>query len=217
MRNKDYKDLEKILEYRFKDRGHLDTAFTHKSYANECKEDIISYERYEFLGDAILEFVVSKELFKEYPEKTELSQITKEYDFGKYLYLSHGEELTGGMNRPSILCDLFESVLGAIYLDGGLEEAEKYIKKFLLTDIEHKSIFYDAKTILQEYVQSEGGKLEYKLISSEGPEHNRTYTVVAYVNGTRYEEGTGQTKKMAEQVAAHKTIIKLNFDDSVSL
>ena len=137
--------------------------------------------------------------------------------FGEYLYLSHGEEITGGMNRASILCDLFESVLGAIYLDGGLEEAEKYIKRFLLTDIEHKSIFYDAKTILQEYVQSEGGKLEYKLISSKGPEHNRIYTVVAYVNGEKFEEGSGQTKKMAEQVAAHKTIIKLNFDDSVSL
>ena len=87
----------------------------------------------------------------------------------------------------------------------------------MLTDIEHKSIFYDAKTILQEYFQGEGGKLEYKLISSKGPEHNRVYTVVAYINGERYEEGAGQTKKMAEQVAAHKTIIKLNFDDSVGL
>ena len=186
----------------------------------------MSYERYEYLGDAILQFVSSKELFLQYPDKTEgeltklraslvceytLSQITKEYGFGQYLFLSHGEELTGGMNRPSILCDLFESVLGAIYLDGGLEEAEKYIKKFLLTDIEHRSKFYDAKSILQEYVQGIGQKLEYKLLSTQGPEHNRIYNVVALIDGEKYEEGSGPTKKMAEQVAAHNTIKKINI------
>ena len=115
------------------------------------------------------------------------------------------------MNRPSILCDLFESVLGAIYLDGGLEEAEKYIKKFLLTDIEHRSKFYDAKSILQEYVQGIGQKLEYKLLSTQGPEHNRIYNVVALIDGVTYEEGSGPTKKMAEQVAAHNTIKKINI------
>ena len=139
MRKIDYSELEEILGYKFKDRSLLDTAFTHKSFANESTEKAYSYERFEFLGDAILEFVTSKELFLEYPEKTEgeltklraslvceytLSQITKNLGFGDYLYLSHGEEITGGKNRPSILCDLFESVLGAIYLDGGLDEAE---------------------------------------------------------------------------------------------
>jgi ribonuclease-3 len=135
-----------------------------------------------------------------------LSQITREYGFGEYLYLSHGEELTGGKNRTSILCDLFESVLGAIYLDGGIEEAEKYIKKFLFTDIEHKSTFYDAKSILQEYAQSIGSKIEYELLSAVGPEHNKTYSSIAIIDGKRYEEGSGHTKKMAEQIAAHKTI-----------
>lgn len=226
MKQNDYSELEEILGYHFKDKKHLDTAFTHKSYANENKFGLMSYERYEYLGDAILQFVSSKELFLQYPDKTEgeltklraslvceytLSQITKEYGFGKYLYLSHGEELTGGMNRPSILCDLFESVLGAIYLDGGLEEAEKYIKKFLLTDIEHRSKFYDAKSILQEYVQGIGQKLEYKLLSTQGPEHNRIYNVVALIDGVTYEEGSGPTKKMAEQVAAHNTIKKINI------
>ena len=129
--SKDYSELEEILGYHFKDKKHIDTAFIHKSYANEMHMENSSYERYEFLGDAILEYITSKELFLKYPEKSEgeltklraslvceytLSQITKELGFGKYLYLSHGEELTGGMNRPSILCDLFESVLGAIFL-----------------------------------------------------------------------------------------------------
>ncbi|MCR5544313.1 MAG: ribonuclease III [Eubacterium sp.] len=225
--SKDYSELEEILGYKFKDISHLDTAFTHKSYANESHSDVVSYERYEFLGDAILQFVTSKHLFLEYPEKTEgeltklraslvceytLSQITKNLGFGKYLYLSHGEEMTGGMNRPSILCDLFESVLGAIFLDGGIEEAEKYIEKFLLTDIESKSTFYDAKSILQEYAQGNGLKLEYKLISMHGPEHNRIYSVMAVLEGKEYESGSGPTKKMAEQVAAHKTIIELNLE-----
>lgn len=226
MKKNDYTSLEEILGYKFKNRDYLDVAFTHKSYANESKENIVSYERYEFLGDAILQYVVSKELFLRYPEKSEgeltklraslvceytLSQITKELEFGEYLYLSHGEELTGGKNRSSILCDLFESVLGAIYLDGGIEEAEKYINKLLLTDIEHKSKFYDAKSILQEYVQSKGYRVEYKLVSTSGPEHNRIYESVACIDGKEYEKGTGHTKKMAEQVAAHRTIIKLNF------
>ncbi|HBZ02903.1 MAG TPA: ribonuclease III [Lachnospiraceae bacterium] len=227
MRKSDYSELEEILGYKFKDRSLLDTAFTHKSFSNESSEKAHSYERFEFLGDAILEFVTSKELFLEYPEKTEgeltklraslvceytLSQITKNLGFGDYLYLSHGEEITGGKNRPSILCDLFESVLGAIYLDGGIDEAEKYIKKFLLSDIEGKSTFYDAKSILQEYAQGNGLKLDYRLISTQGPEHNRVYRVVARLQGEEYEEGTGPTKKMAEQVAAHETINRLGIE-----
>ncbi len=224
----DYTSFEEVLGYKFKNLDYLDVAFTHKSYVNESKEDIISYERYEFLGDAILQFIVSKELFLRYPDKSEgeltklraslvceytLSQITRDFGFGDYLYLSHGEEMTGGKNRSSILCDLFESVLGAIYLDGGIEEAEKYVQKFLLTDIEHKSTFYDAKSILQEYVQSKGGKIEYRLVDTTGPEHNRTYESVVTIDGVDYEKGAGHTKKMAEQVAAHRTIIKLNFDN----
>lgn len=224
----DYTSFEEVLGYSFKDRKYLDIAFTHKSYANESRENIISYERYEFLGDAILQYIVSKELFLKYPDKSEgeltklraslvceytLSQITRDHGFGQYLYLSHGEEMTGGMNRSSILCDLFESVLGAIYLDGGLKCAEDYINKFLLTDIDHKSTFFDAKSILQEYTQGKGYKLEYILVGATGPEHNKTYEAVAVINGQEYETGIGHTKKMAEQIAAHKTIIKLNFNN----
>ena len=227
MRKTDYTELEEILGYTFKDKSLLDTAFTHKSFSNESVDDCASYERFEFLGDAILEYVTSKELFLEYPEKSEgeltklraslvceytLSQITKALGFGDYLFLSHGEDIMGGKNRPSILCDIFESVLGAVYLDGGMEEAEKYIKKFLLSDIESKSTFYDAKSILQEYAQGEGMKLDYRLISTTGPEHNRVYNVVARLDGEEYEEGSGPTKKMAEQVAAHETINRLGIE-----
>ncbi len=225
MKKNDYSKLEEVLSYHFKDSSHLDIAFTHKSYSNENPDDKrISYERYEFLGDAILEYVVSKELFLQFPMKTEgeltklraslvceytLSQITREYGFGDYLYLSHGEELTGGKNRTSILCDLFESVLGAIYLDGGIEEAEKYIQRFLFDDLEHRSTFYDAKSNLQEYTQSKGMVLEYRLISAVGPEHNKTYEYAVFIDNVEQERGTGHTKKMAEQIAAHKTLQKI--------
>ena len=226
--NRDYKKLEETLEYTFKDINNLDRAFMHKSYTNEKNLGDISYERYEFLGDAILGFISSKELFVEYPDKTEgeltklraslvceytLSKIAKDMGLGEYLYLSHGEELTGGKNRPSILCDLFESVLGAIFIDGGLEYAEKYVKRILLTDIEHKTTFFDAKSNLQEYAQARGLKLDYKLKSTQGPEHNRLYSVTARLNGKEYASGNGPTKKMAEQVAAHETIIMLNTLD----
>ena len=222
--SKNYDDFEKLINYTFKDRRHLDIAFTHSSYANESHSERESYERYEYLGDAILEFIVSDYLFKKYPEKSEgeltkiraslvceytLSQITSELDFGDYLYLSHGEALTGGKNRTSILCDLFESVLGAVYLDGGLEEAKKYVESLLLTDISNKSYFYDAKTILQEYTQARGNKLTYELINTTGPDHNKTYEVIVVIDGKRMEDGSGHTKKMAEQVAAHKTLIEL--------
>ncbi len=224
----DYTELEKMLGYHFNDPGRLDVAFTHKSYSNELHIKRDSYERYEFLGDAILEFISSDTLFQEYPDHTEgqltklraslvceytLSQITRQLGFGKYLYLSHGEELTGGRDRSSILCDLFESVLGAIYIDGGIEPAKEYVNKFLLTDIEKKTTFHDAKSILQEFAQGHGESLIYKAISEKGPEHRKQYEVAAVLDGKEMEHGVGSTKKMAEQVAAHKTILKINLED----
>ena len=138
----DYSELEEKLGYHFKDRSYLDMAFTHKSFTNEYRnKDVTTYERLEFLGDSLLEFVSSKILYDKYPEKSEgeltrlraslvceytLSQISEALGYGKYLYLSRGENSTGGRERSSILCDLFESVLGAIYLDGGLKPASEY-------------------------------------------------------------------------------------------
>ena len=226
----DYTELEKKINYTFKDKNHLDIAFTHKSFVNEYrKKKIPSYERYEYLGDAVLEFIVSNELFKRYPEKSEgeltklraslvceytLSQITEKFGFGDYLYLSNGEEVTGGRNRSSILCDLFESVLGAIYLDGGIKEAKNYVVRHLLTDIQNKVLFHDSKSLLQEYVQKIGNTLTYREISETGPAHNKTYEVEVVITGAdgeekTYEKGVGNTKKGAEQIAAHKTLLTL--------
>jgi len=225
--NRDYSELEKVLGYTFKNKSFLDTAFTHRSFANEYHiTKVASYERLEFLGDAILEFISSRTLYERYPEKTEgeltqlraslvceytLSQITDQLDFGTYLYLSRGEEMTGGRKRKSILCDLFESVLGAIYLDGGIEEAFKYVEKFLLTDIEKKTLFYDAKSILQEYAQKHGATLDYEIVKESGPDHNKTYTVVARLDGVVQQYGTDHKLKEAEREAAHKTIMALGL------
>ena len=225
----DYTELEEKLGYKFKDPDHLDTAFTHKSFANEYRlAKVVSYERYEFLGDAILEFLSSRELFKRYPEMPEgemtklraslvcelsLSQISRELGFGAYLYLSKGEELTGGRDRNSILCDLFESVLGAIYIDGGIRPAGKFVNRFLLNDIEKTSAFYDAKTVLQEYAQRNNLPLKYDLINVTGPDHNKTYTVSVVLGDKTYATASGHTIKSAEQLAAHSTITEINDKD----
>ncbi len=228
-RSNDYTDLMNKIGYKFKDTEYLDVAFTHKSYSNECKiPDIHSYERCEFLGDAILEFLTSRELYKRYPDMPEgdltklraslvcemsLSKISRELGFGAYLYLSKGEELTGGRDRNSILCDLFESVLGAIYQDGGLRAAAKFVNKFLLSDIDGHSVFYDAKSTLQEYSQRMNIPLKYELVKESGPDHNKTYTVSVVLGGTRYATAEGHTIKSAEQLAAHDTITELNDKD----
>lgn len=219
----DYTKLEDEIGYKFKDESLLDIAFTHKSYSNEYHlKKVPSYERFEFLGDAILEFVTSETLFNKFPEKPEgqltklraslvcemtLSQISRNLHLGDYLYLSKGEMLTGGNNRASILCDLFEALLGAIYLDGGIEEAKKFVMRFLLDDIEAKAMYHDAKSILQEYSQKNSLELHYELISETGPDHNKSFTVAAVLNGKKCEVGTGHTMKAAEQEAAHKTIL----------
>lgn len=222
----DYGELEKILGYHFQDKKHLDIAFTHKSFANECLTmKIPSYERYEFLGDAILQYVSSKEIFSMFPDMAEgeltklrsslvceytLAQVTRELNFGSYLYLSHGETITGGNERTSILADLFESMTGALYLDGGLEPAEAFIKRFLLQDIDHKSLFVDAKSRLQEYAQKHNLSLIYELVRETGPDHNKQYVVQVCLDGVRYETGSGHSKKAADQIAAHRTLIRLD-------
>ncbi len=219
---KDLGPLEQRIGYHFKDIELLRRAMTHKSYANEYHvRPIEDYERLEFLGDAILEYIASEALYEKYPELSEgqltkkraslvceytLSQITGELGFGEYVLLSKGEEQGGGRERSSILCDLFESVLGAIYLDGGLEPAGAYVKTHLLTDIEHKTLFTDAKTILQEYAQQRGMVPEYELISAVGPDHARRYRVVVKLGDRSYATAVGTSIKGAQMEAAHKTL-----------
>lgn len=222
-------DLTKVMdtiEYQFHKPELLKQAFTHSSYANERKINRIQdYERLEFLGDAVLEMITSHALLLKYPNKQEgelsklrsslvceycLAQCARDLHYPDYVFLSKGERQTGGANRDSLLCDLFESVLGAIYLDGGMEPAKIYVEKFLLSDIENKRLFYDAKTNLQELVQKkELGDIEYILTDEQGPDHNKHFFVEVEIAGTRYGKGDGQSRKNAEQKAAYETILLL--------
>ncbi len=220
------KKLEETVGYQFKDKNLLLLALTHSSYANEHKrKSKTNNERLEFLGDAVLELVISDYLFREYTGKDEgkltklrsslvceytLAICARDISLGEYLLLSKGEEITGGRERDSILSDAFEALIGAIYLDGGLEKASCFIHKNLLKDVEDKTLFYDAKTILQEIVQSDNsGKLSYHLVGESGPDHNKEFTVEARIGDETYAIGRGKTKKGAEQIAAYQTILKL--------
>ncbi len=225
MKNKDFHELEKKIGYTFNDINYLVTAMTHTSYTNERKiNQIESYERSEFLGDAILEFIVSEYLYinkRNYKEgkltklraslvcEFTLSQIAKSLDFGDFVRLSKGEDMTGGRNRNSIMCDLFEAVLGAIYLDGGIEPAKTFVHTYLLDDIETKSLFYDAKSTLQEIMQKNGRRLSYKLIDEFGPDHHKTYITNVIIDEQVMAKGEGVSIKSAEQTAAYNALLQL--------
>lgn len=223
----DFGPLEERIGYHFQNPELLRTALTHKSFAAEYHvREVPQYERLEFLGDSILEYVSSEALFERYPDLPEgeltkrraslvceytLSKITKELGYGDYVILGKGEDLTGGRERPSILCDLFESVLGAIYLDGGMEPARAYVSRHLLTDLEHKTLFTDAKTILQEYAQKRGLELSYELLDQSGPDHLKVYITRVMMGGIPYETGESHSIKGAQMEAAHKTLKKLDI------
>ncbi|MCM1499731.1 MAG: ribonuclease III [Clostridium sp.] len=224
--NFNVEEIEKNIQYEFKDKALLRQAFSHSSFINEMKrKGMESYERLEFLGDAVLELITSEFLFEQDKNMQEgkltrlrasivceftLSAVSEMLQFGEFVLLSKGEEQTGGRKRSSILCDLFESVLGAIYLDGGMEAAKEYVHSFLLTDIEHKTLFYDAKTILQEMVQKDGkGVVTYELIEESGPDHNKSFVTQVLVDGVKLASGEGSSKKNAHQMAAYRAILKL--------
>ena len=219
-------ELQDIIGYHFKEEGLLRQALTHSSFANEKHMKKHSdNERLEFLGDAVLELVSSEFLFQNYPKLPEgdltkfraslvceptLAYCTKEIDLGKYLFLGKGENQTGGRERKSILSDALESVIGAIYLDGGFEDAKAFIHRFILTDIEHKKLFYDSKTSLQEVVQGRYTEsLHYVLLSEEGPDHDKLFSVEARIGDQVIGQGSGHTKKAAEQEAAYHALLKL--------
>ncbi len=219
-------ELETGIGYSFRDKNKLLLSLTHSSYANEQKgRKKENNERVEFLGDAVLEITVSEYLYHRYPDYPEgkltkvrsslvceytLAICAREIRLGSYLLMSKGEDLTGGRERDSILCDAFEALIGGIYLDGGMEPASQFIHDHLLNDVEEKTLFYDAKTILQEMVQSEENRvLEYVLIKESGPDHNKEFTVQARIDGKPYAAGSGRTKKSAEQKAAYETILML--------
>ena len=224
--NKNLRELEEIIGYKFKNRHYLEQAMTHSSYANEKKLGKLGCnERLEFLGDAVLELISSDFLYGEFPKVPEgeltkkraslvcepsLAYCAREFGLPQFLMLGKGEDMTGGRNRDSIVSDATEALLGAIYLDGGFANAKEFVLRFILNDIEHKQLFYDSKTILQEIVQEDGsGAVEYPLIREEGPDHNKSFTVKVVVNGTVCGQGTGHTKKAAEQAAAYEALRRL--------
>ena len=222
----DITELEDRIGYHFKDRALIRMALTHSSFANEQKiNKQPDYERLEFLGDSVLEMVSSTYLYNNYPDKKE-GQMTKmrasmvceqalafcarDFELEKYILLGKGEESTGGRHRDSIISDVMEAVIGAIYIDGGIEAAKKHIDKFILNDLENKQIFIDAKSVLQELVQKDSYKtLSYELCGESGPEHDKRFKSRVLVNGEILGEGEGHTKKAAEQQAAYQAVLKL--------
>ncbi|MGN8630470.1 ribonuclease III [Blautia sp. HCP3S3_G3] len=225
--NKKMQELEQKIHYTFQSKSLLEQALTHSSYANEKKLGKLGCnERLEFLGDAVLEVVSSEFLYHKFPSVPEgeltkkraslvcepsLAFCAREFGLQEYLLLGKGEDMTGGRQRDSIVSDATEALLGAIYLDGGFASAKEFVLNFILNDIEHKQLFYDSKTILQEIVQegSNQSSVEYTLLKEEGPDHNKSFTVSASIGGVQMGVGTGHTKKAAEQAAAYETIRKM--------
>ena len=222
------KQLDKFQEkigYSFQDERLLRQALTHSSYANEKHMKKLSdNERLEFLGDAVLEIVSSDFLYANYPDLPEgdltrlrasivceptLAMCTEVLGLGDYLLLGKGEDQTGGRKRKSILSDALEAVIGAIYLDGGFANAKEFVQKYILTDIEHKKLFYDSKTILQEVVQGEHETLSYVLVEESGPDHDKSFSVNVCVGDRVIGSGVGHTKKAAEQEAAYRALLVL--------
>lgn len=218
--------LEGVIGYTFRDRQLLFQALCHSSYANEHREEgAQDNERLEFLGDSVLEVCSSDFLYRKYPEMPEgdltkfrasivceptLALCARQFGLPGYLNLGKGEELTGGRRRNSIVSDALEAVIGAIYLDGGLEPSKTFIDRFIMDDAEHKKLFVDSKTILQEVVQRKpDSEISYVLTGEEGPDHDKHFSVEVVIDGGTYGQGTGSTKKAAEQEAAYNTLLQL--------
>ena len=216
-------EIQHKIDYEFKNIQLLYQAMAHSSYINDHKMNKLnSNERLEFLGDSVLELISSEFLYEQYPEKPEgeltklraslvsegpLAQVARQLCLGDYILLSHGEERMGGKNRDSITSDAVEALLGAIYLDGGIDEARRFTYRFILNDIEKKQLFYDSKTVLQEIVQKYHlGTLSYNLIREEGPDHDKMYEVNDVMDGKVIGNGRGRTKKNAQQKAAYAAI-----------
>ncbi|MBF0710108.1 MULTISPECIES: ribonuclease III [unclassified Gemella] len=204
-------------------------AFTHSSYINENRNIPKNnhYERLEFLGDAIIELTTSEYLYKKFQNLTEgdltrlrasivceptLVKYSKILSFDKYILLGKGEEKNGGRNRDALLADIFESFVGALYLDRGLNEVKKFLNATLFKEVTDDSYqsFIDHKTILQELISKEKmGRIEYKLISSEGPSHAKVFISSIYIDDELYGQGKGKTKKESEQKCAEKALKKI--------
>ena len=232
----DLSSLENSLGYTFKKKSRLKEALTHKSYAHEKSRDASFNERVEFLGDAVLELIISEYLFISYPVYTEadlsrikayavqestLAQISKELDIGAYLLLGKGEEMTGGRKKASLLADAFEAILAAIYLDGGYKKAKEFTLGLLsckIDELAETNFIFDFKTKLQEVAQAQFGVLpKYVIHKEEGPEHKKTFEVKVFVKDNFLGSGKGKTKKAAAQKAAEKGLNKIKEENEANL
>lgn len=225
-----YKKLEKQIGLKFKDWHLLRMAFIHRSYLNEHKDSKFeSNERLEFLGDAVLELVVTEHLYSNYPNpegeltnwrsalvKGEmLAKIARELNLGDYLYLSHGEENSGGREKDYLLANTFEALIGMIYLELGYEKAKGFIQKFLLIHLEgilKKGAHIDSKSKFQEIAQDKLGITPvYQLLHDEGPDHDKIFTMGAYIEDRIVGKGNGSSKQTAEQKAAEDALKRLKW------
>ena len=217
------KKLEETIGYSFKNKKLLERAMSHSSYANEMRHQVRYNERQEFLGDAVLSIIVSDYLFNNYtvPEgdltklraalvcERSLDVMANKIGLGDYLRLGHGEEMTGGRTRPSIIADAFEALIAAIYLDSGIESAREFVLPFVIEMLEHEDSlsFKDYKTILQEIIQQNPEeKLVYKLVGEKGPDHDKRFVVEVLLNSNVIGKGQGRSKKTAEQMAAKEAL-----------
>ena len=221
------KDLEAAIGYHFRNISLLQNALTHSSYANErYHNSLMSNERLEFLGDSILGMVVAEYLYRNFPDRPEgeltrmradmvceraLAEVANRLNLGQHLLLGHGEERFGGRNRDSILADAVESVIAAAYVDGGMEAAISFIRKYILCNVPaHRLRNADYKTALQELVQQKKNQvLSYALVGESGPDHDKQFNVEVSLNGQVVGCGIGSSKKRAEQEAARSAMEKL--------
>lgn len=224
-----FAELQEKLQISFHDESLLVQAFTHSSYVNEHhRKADQDNERLEFLGDAVLQITISQYLFQKTPVLSEgemtklrasivcepsLVSFAESLDFGKYILLGKGEELTGGRTRPALLADVFEAFVGALYLDQGLEAVKSFFERYIFPKIERGEVtsVKDFKSMLQEYIQQDNsGELQYIITDERGPAHNREFVSEVHLNGRCIGTGIGRSKKEAEQKAAEVALKNLN-------
>ncbi|MGA1823187.1 MAG: ribonuclease III [bacterium] len=230
-RKRELKELQFKLGYIFSNLSLLQTALTHSTYVNESQDkDINDNERLEFLGDSVLGFAISDFLLQKFPTYTEgmlsklkayivserhISQIAKDIDLGLYLYVGKGEEISGGRNKPSILTNTYEAVIGGIYLDGGLSMAKRAIMKTMkekIMTMGKKMLVPDYKSMLQEYAQKNFGEIpSYEVVTETGQNHNPTFEVQVLIKNEVYAVAKAGSKKKAEQKAAYEVLKEKNI------
>lgn len=219
--------MQQVLNYTYKSTLLLEEALTHSSYANEHRtHHVKDNERLEFLGDAILDLIISEYLFKKFPDMPEgdlskirasivcegsLAKMARKMQLGHYILLGKGEELTGGRERSSILADAFEAVTGSLFLDGGFDRARRFIHETLVVEVEQtesiETLYTDYKTLLQECIQKVSmSPIHYEVVGEEGPDHDKHFYVEVFHEDRSLGKGVGKSKKEAEQDAAKKAL-----------